>query len=107
MSRLTVAWVTAKPRAVRRSTRSPWLPIACWSTSSRMARWRSALEPPETAGAPRLDGRAPAATDGARAANPAADAAPDGADAADPAGAAEAAIGRPRIRRRPRRTGSG
>ena len=49
MSRLTVACVTAKPRSIRRSTSSCWLPIGGARTSSRIARWRSRFEPADGA----------------------------------------------------------
>ena len=43
MSRLTVAWVTSKPRADRCPTSSPWLAIERASTSRRIAACRSRL----------------------------------------------------------------
>src|SRR5215831_8157608 len=43
MSRLTVAWVTLKPRSPSSSTNSSWLETGARATSSRMARWRSRL----------------------------------------------------------------
>ena len=43
MSRLTVAWVTSKPRAESSATSSPWLPIGWAVTMRRMAACRSRL----------------------------------------------------------------
>ena len=43
MSRLTVAWVTGKPRSRRSPASSSWLPIARAATRSRIVRRRAGL----------------------------------------------------------------